>query len=123
MLGQAEHRRAFFRLVTTYAFKKTAAVMDDVRKNVNVRFVPLDKLAVHPDIFFFLQCHYLYSLDFLSVTLFSAPRSVSQTFIYFRPAPAYPAESLFQGLLSLCYVLLFPEYPSAELLFRELLFL
>ena len=43
--------------VAAYAFKDRRAVVDDVRHHVDRRVVPVDELAVMPDLVGLLHCH------------------------------------------------------------------
>ena len=53
----AENRRAAGQLVAANAFKDRRAVVDDVRHHVDGRVVPVDELAVVPDLVGLLDCH------------------------------------------------------------------
>src|SRR5439155_19771991 len=45
---EPEARGSFRRGIAPGALEHAAAVMDDVRRNVNLRILPVDQLAIHP---------------------------------------------------------------------------
>ncbi len=51
MLPGAEDRGTLGRGVATNAFKHAAPIVQRVGKHVNLRVVPIDELAVEPDLF------------------------------------------------------------------------
>jgi hypothetical protein len=57
---EPEDRRTLARLVTSDALEQARAVMNDMRAYVNVRVIPVDELAVHPDLVGLRNTH-LYS--------------------------------------------------------------
>src|SRR3989338_3131326 len=61
MLFQPENSWPFFCLIKSYPFKHTSAIMQCMRKYMNLCFMPFYKLAIHPDEFCFV--HYTI-LDF-----------------------------------------------------------
>ena len=50
VIGEAEHGRAFRRVVAADALEDARAVVEAVSADVNARIVPVDELAVHPDL-------------------------------------------------------------------------
>ena len=50
VVGQAEHGRTFGRLVRTDPLEHAHAVVEGVGEHVHLGFVPVDELAVHPDL-------------------------------------------------------------------------
>ena len=49
MIGESKNGWTILGLVCANTFKYSGAVMQCVRQHVYLRFVPIDKLAVHPN--------------------------------------------------------------------------
>ena len=57
VIAKAKNSGALLSVVAANAFENRGTVADDVRKDVNVRLVPLDKLSVMPNLFGFRDGH------------------------------------------------------------------
>ena len=56
MVGESKNGWTILGLVCANAFKYSGAVMQRVRQHVYLRFVPIDKRAIHPD--FWCRCNW-----------------------------------------------------------------
>ncbi len=57
MFAQTKNRRALFGVIAANAFEDRRAVTYDVRKNVQLRIVPVNPFAVVPNFFGLLNRH------------------------------------------------------------------
>jgi hypothetical protein len=57
VIAKAKNGGALLSVVAANTFENRGAVADDVRKDMNIRVVPLDKLSVMPNLFGFRDGH------------------------------------------------------------------